>query len=304
MKRKPLVSIVIPNYNAGNDLGECLKSLRGLKYKEKEIIVVDSGSTDGSAQMVSEKFPEVRLIETEMMGIGEANNVGIRAAKGELIIFDLNSDDLVDENWLGELVESVEISPDIGIACGKRLLRNQNGILDSAGASIHCLTGTVPAIGRGRKDSPKYNIMKEVDYVPVPMVKREVFEKIGLCDPEYYLYYEEPDFCVRARKAGYKILYVPSALFWHRRSSTVGKQNPRKHYYERRNRIRFIIKNFPLPHFILPLLLHAVFAALLYSIYYSLKADLRYLQSEKNALFWNWANMRKTIKARYSAVPL
>lgn len=300
MNRRPLVSIVIPNYNGKNDLRNCLKSLRKLKYHEKEVIVVDSGSTDGSAQMVCEEFPKVRLIKTGKMGIGEANNVGIEAAKGDIIVFDLNSDDVVDEDWLTHLIKSIEVSPHIGIVCGKRLLKGYDRILDSAGASIHFFIGTVPAIGRGKRDSAHYNVMREVDYVAVPMVKREVFEKIGLCDPEYYLYYEETDFCIRAKKAGYKILYVPSAVFWHRRSTSIGKQNPRKHYYERRNRIRFILKNFPSPILILPAMFHVSLMTLLYTLYYFFKADFRYLQSEKNAIFWNYKNLRKTIQARYS----
>jgi GT2 family glycosyltransferase len=304
MVLNPLVSIIIPNYNGIKDLRSCLQSLRKLKYTDKEIIVVDSGSTDGSAQLVSEEFPEVKLIKTEEMGIGEANNIGIKAAKGDLIVFDLNNDDIVDENWLTYLVKSIETSPNIGVVCGKRYLKGQDKILDSAGARIHFLTGTVPAIGRGRTDSAKYDVMKEVDYVPVPMVKREVFDKIGLCDPEYYLYYEEPDFCLRAKKAGYTVLYVPSAVFWHRRSATIGKGSPRKHYYERRNRMRFIIKMFPFPALIIPLVFHSVFMSVLYSIYYFIRSDFRYLQAEWNSLLWNCRNLRNTMKMRYPPSPL
>jgi len=296
----PYVSIIIPNYNAKNDLRCCLNSLRRLKYDDREIIVVDSGSEDGSADMISEEFPEVKLMKTGKIGIGEANNVGIKEARGDLIVFDLNSDDVVDENWLSHLVKSFQGSPDIGIACGKRLLGGQDGILDSAGARVHLLTGTVPAIGRGKPDSPKYNTVKDVDYVPVPIVKREVFDKIGLCDPEYYLYYEETDFCLRAKKAGYRVLYVPSAVFWHRRSATIGRHSPRKHYYERRNRIRFILKNFSFPTLVIPLVFHVVFMGFLYGVYHSLRADFSYLQAEKRALLWNFGNLRKTLKMRYS----
>lgn len=300
MSRRPLVSIVIPNYNGKTDLRNCLESLRKLKCHEKEVIVVDSGSTDGSALMVCEEFPEVKLITTKKIGIGEANNIGITSAKGDFIVFDLNSDDVVDEDWLTQLVKAFESSPGIGVVGGKRLLLGQDGILDSAGARINLLTGTVPAIGRGKKDSQKYSVTKEVDYVAVPMVKREVLDKIGLCDPEYYIYFEETDFCMRARKGGYKVLYVPSAVFWHRRSASIGEQNPRKHYYERRNRIRFMLKNFPLPLLILPVIFHASLMTFLYSLYFLFKTDFRYLQSEKKAMLWNHRNLRKTIQARYS----
>lgn len=297
---RPYVSIVIPNYNARNELRSCLSSLRRLKYDDREIIVVDSGSEDGSAEMVSEEFPEVKVIRTEKMGLGEANNLGIKKATGELIVFDLNSDDVVDENWLSHLVKSFENSPDIGVACGKRFLKGQDGILDSAGARVHLITGTVPAIGRGKLDSPKFDVLKDVDYVPVPMVKREVFEKIGLCDTEYYLYYEETDFCLRAKKAGYRILYVPSAVLWHKRSATIGNSNPRKHYYERRNRIRFIVKNFPSSILIVPFTFHTIFMTLAYGVYYCLKNNGAYLRAEKDAVLWNLTNLRKTVSLRHS----
>lgn len=295
---RPYVSIVIPNYNARDELRSCLNSLRRLNYDDREIIVVDSCSEDGSAEMVSEEFPEVKLIRTGKMGLGEANNLGIKKAKGELIVFDLNSDDVVDENWLSHLVRSFENSPNVGIACGKRFLKGQDGILDSAGARVHLIAGTVPAIGRGKLDSPKFNVLKDVDYVPVPMVRREVFDKIGLCDTEYYLYYEETDFCLRAKKAGYRILYVPSAVLWHKRSATIGNSNPRRHYYERRNRIRFIIKNFPSTILIIPFTFHFVFMTLAYAVYYCLRANAEYLRAEKNAIAWNLVNMRKTVSLR------
>ncbi len=299
----PYVSIIIPNYNARNDLRKCLQSVRNLNYHEKEVIVVDNDSSDDSAEMVSEEFPEVKLIKTERMGIGQANNIGIKNAKGDFIVFDLNSDDIVARDWLTQLVKSMSSRPGVGIVCGKRLLGKQNSIIDSAGAKIHFLTGTVPAIGRGKKDSQKYDAIREVDYVPVPMVRKEVFQKIGLCDTEYYLYYEETDFCLRAKKAGFEILYVPTAVFWHQRSATVGKSNPRKHYYERRNRIRFIMKNFPSSMLVIPFVFHAVFMSLFYSLYYSFRTNSQFLEAEKNAVFWNFRNAKSTVEKRYAAGP-
>jgi len=97
MSESKLVSIIISNYNGKEHLRECLLSLMRLKYPDYEVLVVDAASTDGSPEMVEREFPNVRLLRKGKIGIGEAINCGIMVAKGDLIVFDLNNDDVVDE---------------------------------------------------------------------------------------------------------------------------------------------------------------------------------------------------------------
>ena len=317
MTQSKMVSIIISNFNGKEHLRECLFSLMKLKYPHYEVIVVDAGSTDGSPEMVEKDFPSVRLVRRGDMGIGEAINCGILVAKGEFIVFDLNNDDVVDENWLNHLVEVLSSSRDIGIVCGKRYRYGSNEILDCAGGKINFLTGDTSVIGQHRKNSEKYDSEKEVDYVPVIMTKREVINNVGLCDPHYYIYFEDTDFCLRAKRAGYKVIYVPSAIFWHKGSSTVGKFSYKRYYYLRRNQIRFILKTFPLPFMISALVYCSIFRTILdplvtitpirklinigfprFSGYAKGRGNPRLIKAQKDSFLWNLKNLRKTLQAR------
>ncbi|MDH5266121.1 MAG: glycosyltransferase [Candidatus Bathyarchaeota archaeon] len=323
--RLRLVSVIISNYNGRDLLKECLNSLTKLRYPNYEVIVVDCGSTDGSPAMVRREFSNVRLVEEKRIGIGEAINLGVQLARGEIIIFDLNNDDKVDELWMTNIVKTLVSSPEIGIVCGKRFRWGSNEILDGSAGRVNLLRGTTPLIGCLEHDSKQYGVRMEVDYVTVPAVKREVFEKVGLCDPAYYFYYEDTDFCFRAKKAGFRIIYEPSAIFWHRGSSTIGKWNYRKKYFYYRNHIRFIVKNFPC----LLMFFHFSRYVVLGGLMESFRALLSLLHIDKfllynrrlysivmggtladpwlsykasvSAIFWNFKNLRSTVSARYKS---
>ena len=313
-----MVSIIISNFNGREHLRDCLSSLFELNYPKYEVIVVDAGSGDKSPQMVKENFPWVKLLEKGRVGIGEAINYGISAAKGEIIAFDLNSDDIVDPNWLNPLVEALVNSRDVGIVCGKRLRYGTNSVLDCAGGKINKFTGDTPVIGQGRPDSEEYSVQREVDYVPVIMTKREVLRKIGLCDPSFFIYFEDTDFCLRARKAGYKIIYVPSAIFWHKGSSTVGKFSYRGYYYLRRNQIWFIVKNFS-PFYMMSALLHNLFTRPAMEAFIAIGpvhnlvdflvptlrgytrqvSSVEHLRAQQNVMIWSSRNLKRLIQARH-----
>jgi hypothetical protein len=289
-----------------------------LKYSSYEVIVVDAASNDGSPEMVEQEFPAVKLLRKEKIGIGEAINYGLMMAKGDLLVFDLNNDDVVDENWLGSLVDVISGSPDIGVVCGKRFSYGKHGILDSAGGKINFFTGETPVIGQNRMDSAEYNFQREVDYFGVMLTTRDVLKKVGLCDPDYYIYHEDADFCLRVKRAGYKIVYVPSAVFWHKGSSTVGKFSYNGYYYLSRTQIRFILKNFPLRYMffalsyclvvktgidllmaISPLRKIAMFLFPRFSGYMYGKSNPQLIKAKKEAIIWNIKNIKKTIQARY-----
>jgi len=287
-----------------------------LSYPTYEVIVVDAGSTDGSAEIVK-KFSDIRLIETRKMGIGEAINLGIHHSKGEIIVFDLNSDDVVDKNWLSILVSALETSPEIGIVEGKRYGTTALGVLYGAGGKVNWITGNVYGIGQGKMNSEEFNFRREVDFVRVIAVKREVIRRIGLCDPAYYIYFEDTDFCIRAKKAGFKILYVPEAILWHVGGATVGKGTLRAYYYFRKNHIRFIIKNFPIST-MFTALFWSLIAQMLFDVprifpltYYliplkglrdsALRGDIRYVEAFLKSILWNFRNLQETMRARWQA---
>jgi len=302
----PFVSVIISNYNGNEFLRECLASLTKSVYKRFEIIVVDAGSSDGSPAMVSTEFPSVRLVQLGHVGIGTAINVGIKHAKGEIMVFDLNNDDVVHEDWLLNLVSAVCEHNYAVVACGKRYVYGTD-LIDSAGGRIKMVTGSFPPIGSGKPDGPQFEESFEVDYVPVICTSRKVVEKVGLCDEKYEIYFEDTDFCRRAERQGFRIICVPDARFYHHGSATVGKVSNRRIYYMLRNRIRFIIKNFPFPFMLVSLALTGWWIASVFTIQYKLidsASDEKVGVVSKNlgacfeAVRWNIRHLREILEAR------
>jgi GT2 family glycosyltransferase len=314
-----MASIIISNFNGEKHLYECLSSLMKLDYPQYEVIVVDAASTDRSIDIIERDFPKVRLIKKGKIGIGEAINDGISLAKGEFIVFDLNNDDIVDKNWLINLVKVLDSSPDIGVVCGKRFKYGTNKILDSAGGGrISFMTGRTPVSGANELDSEKYSFKKEVEWAPVIVTRREILKKVGLVDPDYYIYYEDSDFSLRVRRFGYKIVFVPSAVYWHKGSSTVGQNSRTFYYYMYRNQIRFILKNYPMRFMILALFYCLIFENLydlpilvppilkiitkftpFFKYYAWAKNDLMLIKSRKDAILWNIKNLKNTFVSRH-----
>ena len=314
----PMVSIVISNYNGEKHLHECLTSLMKLDYPLYEVIVVDAASNDNSIAIIERDFPEVRLVKKAKIGIGEALNYGISTAEGELVVFDLNNDDIVDGKWLIRLVEVLMASPDIGVVCGKRFRYGSNKILDSAGGRLSYLTGNTSSIGENMLDSTSYNVQKEVDWVPVIATRRSILMKVGLCDPSYYIYFEDSDFCLRVKQSGYKIVFVPSAVFWHKGSSTIGQKSRMGFNYYYRNQIRFILKNYPMRFVVLALFYSSIcqtlhdLPVLVPPIGKSIQKfgpflsectwgndDLMLIKAKTAAIIWNIKNLKNTLVARY-----
>jgi len=302
----PFVSVIISNYNGNSFLEECLASLKKSVYKRFEIIVVDAGSSDGSQCMVRQEFPDVRLVQLGRVGIGTAINVGIKHAKGEIIVFDLNNDDVVDEDWLLNLVIALLKREYDAVVCGRRYIYGSNRI-DSAGARINRLVGSFPPIGRGEFDDPKFEMSCEVDYVPVVAAGRKLVEAVGLCDERYEIYFEDADFCYQAKKQGFKVIYAPEAKFFHHGSTTIGKISQRKIYYMLRNRLRFIIKNFPLPFAFSSLILTPLWLASEFLGQYksaqSTYTDCITLPTNNlrpcfEAIRWNFIHLRQTLESR------
>ena len=198
MTETPLVSIIVANFNGEDVIASCLESLGRLEYPNFEVIVVDDASTDGSVEVVGETFPEVRLVALQKnVGLAGANNIGMEYAEGEVLVFDLNNDEIVDKDWLSNLVEVLMSSPKIGITCGKRYQADKEfkkgNIILSAGSKINPVTAECAAIGYGERDSAKYGIQEETDFATVVVTRRNVLKKVGLFDPVYGNYYEDSD---------------------------------------------------------------------------------------------------------------
>jgi GT2 family glycosyltransferase len=214
----------------------------GIDYPDYEVTVVDNGSSDHSLPEIRKRYPRVRIIENgRNLGFAEGNNIGIREKSCPYVLL-LNGDAVVSKNILKDLVGALQADPGAGIA-GPAIMYHENPErVWCAGGSIG-LFGYAAHLGKGRKmDSCRRPGV--VDYICgcAILIRRELLNKIGLLDAEYFTYFEDADFCFRARRAGYRCLYVPSPSVWHK-TEAEWIASPVQAYYYTRNPVIFAKKN-------------------------------------------------------------
>ncbi len=222
-KRTLTYSIVIVNHNGGSLIPACIESV--FKHTHDfELILVDNHSKDNSDLEVANKFPEVLVLKnSDNVGFAKANNMGIRRAKGQWVVL-LNPDTVVTPGWLDALARCAQSSPEIGIATPK-LLRPDKRTLDSTGHLFNFRTGYSIDRGSDEPDEGQYDSVEEVPSCcfACALVKRQLIEDIGLLDERMVLYFEDVDYCLRARVAGWKVLYCPSSIVYHARGGLTSK---------------------------------------------------------------------------------
>jgi len=244
----PKVTIIILNWNGKEDTIECLESLKHITYLNHEILLVDNGSTDGSVEYFRERYPGMEIIENGVnLGFAEGNNVGIRRAmdEGADYVLMLNNDTVVDPVFLEKLLKVAESEKTIGVVGPKVYYYDIKNKIQSAGVKL-CWNKGKGNMSRWNKiDNGQFDEIVEVDYVSGCglLAKSGVFKKIGYLNSEYFAYWEETDWCVRAHKAGYKVLYVPKAKIWHKGLSTSKKIHGFTEYHIVRNRFWFMKKH-------------------------------------------------------------
>lgn len=250
---KPLVSIIVPNLNGEAFIGDCLRSLERQDFKDFEVIIVDNGSTDGSVGLVRNEFPWLeRIIENpENLGFAKACNQGIEASEGTLIAL-LNNDTETHSGWLAELVAAAQMHPDVGMFASKTLLFDSRDVIDTAGHLIYP-DGLNRGRGRLERDTGQYDDKVDV-FSPsgcAALYRRSLFDEIGLFDEHHFAYGDDIDIGFRARLAGWKCLFVPTSIVYHRYSMTTGEYSPRKVFLVERNRIWIVWKYFPAKYLVL-----------------------------------------------------
>ncbi|MDJ1479669.1 glycosyltransferase family 2 protein [Cytophagaceae bacterium YF14B1] len=242
----PLVSIVSVIYNQVEITCAMLSSLRKLTYPNIEVFIVDNDSPLEDSSVIKKRFPEVHLIKSEEnLGFAGGNNLAVRQAKGKYVLF-LNNDTEVDAGFLEPLVELFEHNPKAGVASPKIIYYGTEGIIQYAGCTgINHWTGRGSAIGSKEKDQGQYNDLRLTDLAngAAMMVPMEVIHKAGLMPEQYFLYYEEHDWCEMIKRAGYSCHYVGTSTIYHKESMSVGKGSVLKTYYLNRNRLLFMRRN-------------------------------------------------------------
>jgi len=236
---RPTVSVIIVNWNGKNLLPDCLASLRDQTFRDFETIVVDNGSTDGSADGLKDCVV-IRLQKNR--GFARGNNEGICAAHGEYIAL-LNNDARANSFWLEELVKAAEKYPEVGMFASGVL--RPDGKLDSVGCDVSP-DGNGMCRGRGLYHW-QYDNKEELVTFPsgcAAFYRRSMLDHIGLFDERFFMYNEDTDLGLRAQKAGYKCLYVPTAVVMHLYSRSSSAYSLKKLFYVERNRILLMFKNF------------------------------------------------------------
>jgi GT2 family glycosyltransferase len=244
----PFVYVVILAWNGRDDTLESLHSLESVWNEKTKGVLVDNGSTDGTAEAVREQYPVLEILQTgENLGFTGGNNVGIRHAlkMGADYIILLNNDTVVDPDFVRELL-TVAISADIiGFVSPKIYFFDPPDLLWFAGARFSTRTGYGRMIGYREKDCGQYDEVREIDRPCgcAMLVSRRLCEEVGLMYPGIFLYMDEVEWMLRARKSGFKAYYAPKAKVWHKISASVGKEShPEAFYYGVRNTL-FVLNN-------------------------------------------------------------
>ncbi len=249
----PTVSVIVLNYNGREFLDDCFRSLSNLDYLSYEVIMVDNASTDGSVRYVRERFPWVRVVGlASNCGFSRGNDVGVEHACGKYVAF-LNNDIEVEPTWLSELVEGIEEDEKIASCGSKMLFYERRNYVNHAGGAV-TITGAGYDIGFMMEDKKDYNKPKFVGCTSggAMLVRKDVFCKLGGFDPDYFAYFEDVDFCLRAWIAGYKVKYMPTSVVYHKFGGSFGTDSsPFKMFLYQRNRLYNIAKNFELRNFVL-----------------------------------------------------
>jgi len=302
MTMKPRLKIiaVILTWNNYDDTKECLDSLLSSKLQLPAIIVVDNGSQDGSIEKLKQDFADTEnicfILNEQNLGFAAGVNIGLKSAlkQDPDYIFLLNNDAVIDKECIEHLEKEARKAPRAGII-GPRILyfNDPRRIWHGGGYVSRIKTGVI--IPEKNKLAEECGTeTREVTFLTgcAMLIKREVFETIGLFDEDYFLYEEDLDFCLRASRAGFKLLYVPSAKVWHKIEAIAkDRTSPFILYHMARSRILMLRKNFPWPYF-----LYGVFVHLLFYTPFRFLQIFQGAQPPKGAWAWvrgTWAGLQQ-----------
>jgi GT2 family glycosyltransferase len=249
---RPHVAIVVLSWNGRDDTLGCLASLREVEHEPLDVIVVDNGSTDGTAEAVREGFPEVELVRSEEnLGFAGGNDLGIQHAlgRGADHVLVLNNDVEVEPGFVSALVEEAGGRPDAGALCSKILYFEPRDRIWFAGASFDPRRGYGRHVRYRERDDPAEAEPWETDRAcgAAMLVPRAVLEQVGDFDPELFFYAEDTDWSLRARAVGRHHWVVPRSRIYHKVSVTSGGENmPTPLYYGTRNTLVVCERHAPL----------------------------------------------------------
>lgn len=239
------LSIITINYNGLADTCALIDTIP-FNDESLEVIVVDNASKEDEAAIIAQRYPQVRVVRSQQnLGFAGGNNLGIQAARGRYL-FLINNDTIFRDFNVQPLIDRLELSSTIGMLCPKiRFAWGDNPIQYTGYTPLSRITMRNRSIGFGETDHGQYDTAHITPYAhgAAMLVKREVIEKAGMMPECYFLYYEELDWSMMIRRAGYDIWYDPACTIFHKESQSTGQNSPLRTYYITRNRLLFVQRN-------------------------------------------------------------
>ncbi len=289
----PRVFVILLNWNGLADTRECLQSLRTVSYPNFRVVVVDNGSEGGEAGILQEEFGDfIHLIESKTnCGFAGGVNIGVRYVleEGTDYILLLNNDTIVHPGFMTELVRSAESLHDMAVACPKTYFYERPEVIYSTGGQVNLWTGSARQVGRGERDRGQFDGIERRDYADgvCMLIPKHALERVGLLDEDYFAYWEETDWCARAREKGLRSYYVPLAKIWHKAARSQSPGND-FYYLYRRNALLFVRKRGTALQLASAILLHLF----VYAPRYFLRHPTRVARAaaELRALLWHISN--------------
>jgi GT2 family glycosyltransferase len=297
---QPPLYIVILNNDRQDDTDACLTSLLESDYKDFRIVLLNHSLEADSSLMFQRKYPQIHVVSlAENLGYAGNNNIGINAAldQGAEWIFVLNNDTVLDRSCLSSLMNVGNNSPTVGILGPMVYHFNEPGVIQSAGGLLGKYWQSVH-VGMNENDRGQYSTVRQVDWVSgcAILVRRSLVEHVGALDPDYFLYWEETEWCIRARRAGWKILHVPNAKLWHKGVKRNYQPKPYVTYYMTRNYLRTLAKhNAPLS-----VRISALANILRILLSWSVKPQWRFKRDHRNAM---WRGLLDFLYHRLGPMP-
>jgi GT2 family glycosyltransferase len=237
------VSVIIPNWNGAHHLPTCLDSLRAQTYSNVEVLVVDNASRDASLEVLA-RYPEVRVLALkENRGFTGACNAGLQAGRGELRVL-LNNDTEADPAWLAEVVAAFRQHPEVGLVASKMRLFDRRDVFHTAGDYV-TPDGLAHNRGIWERDTGQFDHPAYVFSAcgGSAAYRATMLDAIGLLDEDFFFSFEDVDLAWRAQLAGWRCLFVPTALVYHKLKASGGGVTAS--FHDGRNRIYTLAKNYP-----------------------------------------------------------
>ena len=244
-----MIGVVTVTYNSGAVIRDFMSSLLRQSHRNFLLYIVDNSSSDDTLAVLVE-YPDPRAViirNPTNLGVAEGNNIGIRAAldDGCTSVLLINNDTVFGPDLISGLHEGLG-KYQCDMIVPKILYFEPADRIWSAGGAFSRLRGRSRHLGFGKKDDGRFDRPREVEYSPTccMLIRREVFERIGIMDPKYFLYFDDVDFCLRAQRAGIRLVYSPDTKLLHKVSSMIGHRSDISVRYVTRNHVYYVLKHF------------------------------------------------------------